>query len=55
MRQAVSVIPGVGSVTLHMIAMTPAERKEVFGEPKEGSSIPYNRIKRIVTIMSGKG
>jgi Mrp family chromosome partitioning ATPase len=31
------------------------ERKEVFGEPKEGSAVPYNHINRVVAVMSGKG
>ncbi len=52
---AVSHLPDVEQVTVRMTAMTDDERKAIFGEPKEGRATAYNRVKRVIAIMSGKG
>lgn len=54
-RAAVSALPNVKQVTVHLESMTEQERKAVFGEPKEGAAVPYNHIKRVLAVMSGKG
>ena len=35
--------------------MSDEERKALFGEPKDGTAVPYNHINRVVAVMSGKG
>jgi Mrp family chromosome partitioning ATPase len=52
---AISALPGVEEVFVHLTAMTEEERKALFGEPKEGTAAPYNHVKRVVAVMSGKG
>lgn len=52
---AVSTLPEVKQVTVTMEAMTEEERRKVLGEPQEGSAASYNRIRRVVAVMSGKG
>jgi Mrp family chromosome partitioning ATPase/NifU-like protein involved in Fe-S cluster formation len=52
---AVAALPEVKQVSVQLTAMTEKERKALFGEPKEGTAIPYNHIKRVVAVMSGKG
>ena len=54
-RAAISALPDVKQVSVKLISMTDEERKALFGEPKEGSAAPYNHIKRVVAVMSGKG
>jgi ATP-binding protein involved in chromosome partitioning len=52
---AIAALPDVRKVTVHMTDMTDAERRSLFGEKKRGSAAAYNRIKRVVAVMSGKG
>jgi Mrp family chromosome partitioning ATPase len=52
---AVSALPEVKEVSVHMTAMTDEERKAIFGESQEGTALAYNRIKRVIAVMSGKG
>lgn len=54
-RAAIAALPEVKQVTVQLTAMTDEERKALFGEPKEGSAVQYNRIQRVVAVMSGKG
>lgn len=54
-RAAITALPEVKEVFVHMISMTEEERKALFGEPKEGTAAPYNHIQRVVAVMSGKG
>ncbi len=54
-RAAIAALPDVEQVSVTLTAMTNAERKAIFGEPKEGGAVPYNHIERIVAVMSGKG
>jgi Mrp family chromosome partitioning ATPase len=54
-HSAVSALPGVRRVSVKLMAMTDEERKALFGEPKEGSAVPYNHVQRVVAVMSGKG
>jgi Mrp family chromosome partitioning ATPase len=54
-RAAIAALPGVQQVTIHMTSMTEEERRSLFGEKKQGSAAAYNRIKRVVAVMSGKG
>ncbi len=54
-RAAIRLIPGVDKVSIRMTAMTDEERKAVLGEPKQGSAAAFNRIRRVVAVMSGKG
>ena len=55
MRAAIAALPEVKQVTVQLTAMTDEERKALFGEPKGGSAVQYNRIQRVVAVMSGKG
>ncbi len=52
---AIKALPGVQQVKVHMTAMTDEERKAIFGEPQEGSAKPFNHVKHVVAVMSGKG
>jgi Mrp family chromosome partitioning ATPase/NifU-like protein involved in Fe-S cluster formation len=54
-RSAITALPEVKQVSVKLISMTDEERKAIFGEPKEGTAAPYNHIKRVVAVMSGKG
>jgi Mrp family chromosome partitioning ATPase len=54
-RAAIASLPGVDEVCVHLTAMTEEERKTLFGEQKEGMAAPYNHIKCVVAVMSGKG
>ena len=54
-RAAIAALPEVEDVVVHMTAMTDEERKALFGELTEGAAAQYNRIQRVVAVMSGKG
>lgn len=54
-RAAITTLPEVDQVSVHLTAMTEEERKVLFGEPKEGAAAQYNHIQRMVAVMSGKG
>ncbi|MBN1146595.1 MAG: P-loop NTPase [Anaerolineales bacterium] len=54
-RAAITALPEVKEVSIQTTTMTEAERREVFGEPKEGAAAAYNRVQRVVAVMSGKG
>lgn len=54
-RAAITALPDIEKVTIHLTAMTGEEHKGLFGEPQEGSAAQYNQIKRVVAVMSGKG
>jgi Mrp family chromosome partitioning ATPase len=54
-RAAVTALPGVQAVAVHLTAMTDAERKALFGEPAAGQAAGYNHVRRVVAVMSGKG
>ncbi len=52
---AIKALPGIEDVSVELTSMTDEERKAIFGESKEGVATPYNHIKRVVAVMSGKG
>lgn len=52
---AIIALPEVEEVAVHMTSMTDQERKDILGEPKEGSAAQYNHIQRVIAVMSGKG
>lgn len=52
---AVQTLQGVEEVAVHMEAMTDDERKALAGPAQEGSATKYNRIQRVIAVMSGKG
>jgi len=54
-RAATAALPEVKEVSVQLISMTDEERKALLGEAKEGTAVQYNRIQRIVAVMSGKG
>ncbi len=54
-RTAISALAGVKQVSVHLVSMTEEERKSLFGEQKEGAAVQYNRVNRVVAVMSGKG
>jgi len=54
-RKVVGAMPGVSQVNVTMTAMTDEERKVIFGEPTEGAAVQFNKIDRVVAVMSGKG
>ena len=54
-RKVVGAMPGVTQVNVTMTAMTDEERKAIFGEPTEGAAVQFNKIDRVVAVMSGKG
>jgi Mrp family chromosome partitioning ATPase len=54
-QTAVNSLGDVNQVNVSMTAMTDEERKQVFGEQIEGSAAKYNRISKVVAVMSGKG
>ena len=54
-QTAIADLPGVETVTVQMTAMTEAERNAILGEPKEGLAAQYNRVERVIAVMSGKG
>jgi hydrogenase maturation protease len=54
-RSAIAALPEVDQVSVQLTAMSDDERKAILGEVKEGTAAPYNHIKRVVAVMSGKG
>jgi len=54
-RAAIAALPEVKQVSVQLTSMTDEERKVLFGEPKDGAAAPYNHIKPVVAVMSGKG
>ncbi len=54
-RAAIAALPEVKQVAVNLTSMTEEERKAVLGEAKEGAAAPYNHIRRVVAVMSGKG
>jgi Mrp family chromosome partitioning ATPase len=54
-RAAITALPEVKEVSVQLISMTDEERKALLGEAKEGTAAQYNRIQRVVAVMSGKG
>jgi len=54
-REAIFDLGEVEDVTVHMTAMTIEERQALFGDPSEGAAAQYNRVRRVVAVMSGKG
>ena len=54
-RAALMALPEVEQVAVHLIAMTDEERQAILGEPQEGAAAQYNRVTRVVAVMSGKG
>jgi Mrp family chromosome partitioning ATPase len=54
-RKVVGAMPGVTQVNVTLTAMPDEERKAIFGEPTEGLAAKYNKVDRVVAVMSGKG
>jgi len=54
-RAAIAALPGVKKVTVHLTVMSDQERKALTGEQKGGVASPYNHVKRVVAVVSGKG
>jgi len=54
-RTAILALGDVNKVTVHLTSMTDEERRALFGEAQEGLAVQYNRIQRVVAVMSGKG
>lgn len=52
---AILALPEVERVEVNFTSMTDDERKALFGEPNEGAAVQYNRVRRVVAVMSGKG
>ena len=52
---AILELAGIDTVVINLTAMTAEERQALFGEPNEGGATQYNRVRRVVAIMSGKG
>jgi Mrp family chromosome partitioning ATPase len=54
-QTAIAALPGVEQVSVQLTSMTNEERKEVLGSSQEGTALPYNHVRRVVAVMSGKG
>ncbi len=54
-RKVIGAMPGVTQVNVTLTVMTDEEGKAIFGEPTEGTAIQYNKVDRVVAVMSGKG
>jgi Mrp family chromosome partitioning ATPase len=54
-RERLMALPGVKDVKVSTREMTAEEKKAVFGEQEHGSAEPYNRIKQVIAVISGKG
>ena len=54
-QKAVGAMPGVTQVNVTLTAMTDEERKAIMGEPAEGVAVQYDKVDRVVAVMSGKG
>lgn len=52
---AIIELDDIKSVAVNLTAMTAEERQTLFGEPNEGVAAQYNRVRRVVAVMSGKG
>jgi ATP-binding protein involved in chromosome partitioning len=52
---AIIDLPEVEEVAVTMTEMTDEERKAILGEGHEGSASKYNKIRRVIAVMSGKG
>ena len=54
-RAAVERLPGVNSVAVRVGAMSEPERMAALGADAPGAAAGYNRVERIIGVMSGKG
>ena len=54
-KEALLALDGVENVEINLREMTDAEKKAIFGEPKEGQAERYNKIKHVIAVVSGKG
>lgn len=56
-RAHLLALEGVKEVEITLREMTAEEKEATFGksEPDEGSAAPYNHIKQVVAVLSGKG
>src|SRR4030042_41255 len=54
-RKGVGAMPGVRQGNVTLTARTDEERKAIFGEPTEGAAVQFNKVDRVVAVMSGKG
>ena len=52
---AILELADIDTVSVNLTAMTAEERQVLFGEPNEGVATQYNRVRRVVAVMSGKG
>jgi ATP-binding protein involved in chromosome partitioning len=57
-KAAVGALEGVGEVTVELTEMTDEEKHRIGLRPKkdeEGLAAQYNKVKRVIAVMSGKG
>ncbi|MHB9033494.1 MAG: Mrp/NBP35 family ATP-binding protein, partial [Anaerolineae bacterium] len=54
-REQLLALDGVTDVVINTREMTAEEKKQVFGEPEQGSAEAYNHVKHVIAIVSGKG
>ena len=54
-RQRLMALEGVRDVQITMREMTDEEKKKALGQPREGSATPFNHIKHVLAVLSGKG
>jgi len=54
-RERLMELDGVRDVVINTREMSADEKKQVFGEPELGTAEPYNHVKHVVAVVSGKG
>jgi Mrp family chromosome partitioning ATPase len=54
-QTAIAALPGVEQVSVQLTSMTNEDRTVVLGSSQEGTALPYNHVRRVVAVMSGKG
>jgi Mrp family chromosome partitioning ATPase len=54
-QDAILRLSEVEEVVVNLTVMSAEEHKALFGDTNEGAAAQYNRVRRVVAVMSGKG
>jgi ATP-binding protein involved in chromosome partitioning len=54
-QDAIMRLAEVEEVAVNLTVMSAEEHQALFGDPNEGAAAQYNRVRRVVAVMSGKG
>jgi Mrp family chromosome partitioning ATPase len=54
-RKALAGIPGIHEVSIQVREMSEEEKKRYVKGEEEGRALPFNRVRHVLAVMSGKG